>query len=51
MLNEYVSQYLHETFDNNDLDHNKKCSLMNSIVDQSEAFLKNGNDNATKKNP
>ena len=38
-----VSQYLHDVLDNDD--QNMKCSLMNSIVDQSEAFLKNGNDN------
>ena len=45
MLDQNIAQYLHDIFDNDDLDQNERCSLMNSIVDQSEAFLKNGNDN------
>ena len=45
LLLQNVSKYLHDVLDNDDLDLNERCSLMNSIVDQSEAFLKNGNDN------
>ena len=51
LLLQNVSKYLHDVLDNDDLDLNERCSLMNHIVDQSEAFLKNGNDNAVKKNP
>ena len=45
LLLQNVSKYLHDVFDNDDLDQNERCSLMNSIVDQSEAFLKNGQKN------
>ena len=45
LLLQNVSKYLHDVLDNDDLDQNERCSLMNSIVDQSEAFLKNGQKN------
>ena len=45
LLLQNVSKYLHDVLDNDDLDLNERCSLMNSIVDQSEAFLKNGQKN------
>ena len=50
LLLQNVSKYLHDVLDNDDLDLNERCSLMNHIVDQSEAFLKNGNDNANQNN-
>ena len=48
LLLQKVSQYLHEVYEDEHLQHNERCSLMNSIVDQSEAFLRD--EYAVKKN-